>query len=136
MENSQTLGGTRESRPLDKEMAFPLTTEEFETLKDNLIVDKFTNWESFLLTTFITTLISVLVICFTTSFVKNTIIDNVAKFEINYTQIIIVIIYSGVSFGSFVGFLIARFAKKKSRKAIHRLQDKISNYFKDTKSHE
>lgn len=131
MEETQTaLGGGRQSKPLGDEMAYPLTMEEYQTLKENLITDTFTNWEAFLFTTFITTLISIFVICCTTSFEIHTIINNVDKWETNYNQIIIVIIYGGASFGSLIGFLIAKLTRKNSKKAIHRLVEKIDSYLK------
>ena len=126
MEQKQQLGGTRQSTPLEDEMSYPLTGSEFLLIKENLIIDKLTNWESFLLTTGLTSLISGIIFCITGKF-ENIIIEKGQRIsQINISQIIIVIVYFAIAFGSIIAFF-ALF-KKKSKNAIERLDKKISTY--------
>ena len=100
MEQKQQLGGTRQSTPLEDEMSYPLTGSEFLLIKENLIIDKLTNWESFLLTTGLTSLISGIIFCITGKF-ENIIIEKGQRIsQINISQIIIVIVYFAIAFGS------------------------------------
>ena len=112
MENKQ-LGGTRKSSPLEDEMTYPLTKDEYLTLKDNLITDKFSNWEAFLFTTGVTLLISGVVIWFTGSIQEHSIKKEVDYVTVNFPQVIILIIYGALSVGSLIGFLIAKFNKER-----------------------
>lgn len=124
MEQKQQLGGTRHGIPLDDEMIYPLTSDEFQLINENLLVDKLTNWESFLLTTGITMLISGIILCLTGSFQ----INGQSGEELNIKQIIIVVIYFAISIGTFLGFIVLMLSKKKSKNAVARLKKKIANH--------
>ena len=126
--NTQQLGGTRQSSPLDDEMSYPLTKDEYLTIKENLLVDKFTNWESFLITTAITSLISGIVLCVTGDFQVKKIIDNKEVIKINMLFLSILIIYGALTFGSIVGFIVTKISKKKAEKPMHRLDTKIMSH--------
>ena len=135
MSSTQQLGGTRQSSPLEDENSYPLTKDEYLILEDNFTTDKFTNWESFLLTTGLTSIVSLTIIWITGSFEKHEIIGGIEKVEINITQVVIVMLYSAISLGSIIGFIIAKRSKKDSEKPIHRLNEKIMNHLNKT-SHE
>jgi len=131
MNDSQPLGGTRHSSPLADEMTYPLTNDEFLTIQDNLSTDKLTNWESFLISTFFATLVSGIVIYITGSFTKSIIKDNVTSEILNLSQVIILIIYGALTFGSLIGYLVSRNFKKKSKTSIERLNLKIKNHLEN-----
>ncbi|MDB5226030.1 MAG: hypothetical protein JWN78_223 [Bacteroidota bacterium] len=128
MENPQTLGGTRQSSPLDDEMTYPLTNDEFLTLKENLISDKLTNWESFLLSTFIACFISGIIIWVNGSFQNITIKDGKRIVTENYRQIIIVIVYGAISIGTLLALIFSRINKPGSSSYITRLSKKIEKH--------
>ncbi len=128
MSEEQPLGGTRRLSPVEDEDCYPLTHSEYLTIKDNLVNDQLTNWESFLLSTFITSLISAIVFYCTGSFSETVIDNNVEKSQINYSQIIILIVYVGISIGTLIGFVIFRITKKKNNPTIDRLNKKISHH--------
>ncbi len=125
MAEHQKLGGTRQSSPLEDEMTYPLTHDEYLTLQENLLLNKFTNWESFLLTTLITTIISGFVIYFTGS-VSSKGVDG--KEIINISQIVTLIIYGAISFGSFIGLITSLLNKKKSKTHLERLDLRITQH--------
>lgn len=125
---AQLLGGTRHSSPLDDEMSYPLTKDEYLTIKDNLLTDKFTNIESFLLTTCITCLISGIVILVTSSFNITVVKDGLTRTIVNYSQVIILIIYGAITLGCFIGYIISRGIKKTSKSLMSRLDEKIMNH--------
>ena len=130
MNEKQQLGGTRQSSPLEDEMSYPLTNDEYFLIKENLSTDKITNWESFLLSLGITSLISFIIFCITGSFENKIVVEGKEILEANIQLITIVIIYAAVAFGSILGFLISILNKKKSKKYIERLDQKISNHLK------
>ncbi len=125
MTEHQKLGGTRQSSPLEDEMTYPLTQDEYMTLRENLVLDKFSNWESFLLSTLITTLISGFVIYFTGSVC---IVDKTGKEIINISQIVTLIIYGAISFGSLIGLITSKIDKKKSETPLERLDARITQH--------
>ena len=125
---AQQLGGARQSQPLDDEMSYPLTNDEFLTIKENLVIDKFTNAESFLLSTFFATLISGIVICFTGK-LSNTINENgVQKTQINSELIVTLIVYGAITLGTLLCFIFSIATKKKNKSSIQRLEAKITNH--------
>lgn len=128
MSEHQKLGGTRQSSPLEDEMTYPLTNDEYLTLKENLSFDKFTNWESFLISTFITTIISWFVIFFTGTMYKTEIINNVKCQIIDKAQMATLIIYGAISIGCLVGFVTSIITKKKSKPSVERLANKITKH--------
>ena len=128
--NTQLLGGTRQSSPLEDEMTYPLTSDEYSIIKDNLSVDKFSNWESFLLTTGFTFLISAIISCLSNSFEAETLTNEVKVVKINMLYVITLILYGSLSVGAFLSFFAFRATKKKTEKPIHRLEAKITNHLK------
>ncbi|MGX7666525.1 hypothetical protein [Flavobacterium pedocola] len=124
----QKLGGTRQSSPLEDEMTYPLTADEFLLLRESLTLDKFTNSESFLLSTLITTLISGFVIYFTGSLYKEVITNNIKQDVINISQVITLIIYSAISVGCLIGYIFSYLMKKKSKSSLSRLDEKIKKH--------
>jgi hypothetical protein len=130
MSEIQQLGGTRQCSPIEDEMSYPLTIDEYLLIKENLSIEKFSNWESFLLSTGITTLISVIIIWITGSFEHKVIEGGKEIVKINISQIIIVVIYCALALGSILGLIISLSAKRKSRKVIQRLDVKITNHLK------
>lgn len=124
----QQLGGARQSQPLDDEMSYPLTNDEFLTIKENLIIDKFTNAESFLLSTFFTTLISGIVICFTGNLSKDVTENGIQKTEINSELVVTIIIYGAIALGSLLCFIFSMTTKRKNKSSIQRLEAKITNH--------
>uniref|UniRef100_UPI00404A3F7F hypothetical protein n=1 Tax=Flavobacterium sp. TaxID=239 RepID=UPI00404A3F7F len=125
-QQQQQLGGGRQSSPLEDEMSYPLTQDEFLTIKENLIHDKFTNAESFLLSTFFTALISGIVIWYSGSFYKKN--ASGGEVEINVELIVTLIIYGAITFGTLLCFIISLFTKKKNKSSIQRLEAKINNH--------
>jgi uncharacterized membrane protein len=128
MAEHQQLGGARQSSPLDNEMSYPLTHDEFLSIKENLIIDKFTNAESFLLSTCLTTVISSIVICYTGSFYKTVKTNNISNTEVNFEQIIIIIIYGAISLGTLLCFIYSLITKKRNKTSMQRLEAKITNH--------
>lgn len=124
----QHLGGTRQSSPLDDEMTYPLTKDEYLTIKDNLSADKLSNLEALLISIFITTLISGIVIYFTGDFIKQEELNGKIKEIINISHIIILIIYGAVSLGTLTGFIISKNIKKSTKSTIERLEAKIKKH--------
>ncbi len=124
----QLLGGARHSAPLDDEMSYPLTSDEYLLIKENLVFDKFTNWESFLITTGITSLISFIIIWATGSFEKVVTVDGKEVININMVQVVITVIYGALTLGSLLGFFIFKLTKKKSENTIQRLEIKITRH--------
>ncbi len=133
MNEQQQLGGLRKGAPLADEECYPLTLDEYLTIKDNLTLDKLTSWESILFSTFITTLISGFVFLVTGTFYKSVIIDNVNKEIINLTHVIIIIVYGAVSLGSLFGLIIFQITKKRTKKSIERLDEKIIKHLEKDK---
>jgi hypothetical protein len=128
MVENQTLGGTRQSSPLANERTYPLTQDEYLTLRDNLEFSKFNNWEAFLLSTLITTIISVVVICYTANCYDTTIIKGVKTQKINWSTITVLIIYSAICFASLLCLIISLSTKKKSKSSLERLDLKITTH--------
>lgn len=128
MNQRQQLGGTRHSSPLEDEMTYPLTSDEYFLIKENLSTDKITNWESFLLSLGIASLISGIIFCITGSF-ENKITENgIETLKLNLQLVIIVIVYAAVAFGAILGFIISYNNKKKAQSIIQRLDVKISTH--------
>ncbi len=125
MGDNQTLGGARESAPLANEMTYPLTNDEYLTLRDNLEFSKFSNWESFLLSTLIATLISVVVIFYTGEIYNVVKKDNAELQLINWSTIIVLVIYAAVFLASLLCLIFSLFSKKKSKTSLERLDNKI-----------
>lgn len=132
MAEEQQLGGARKGVPLEDENCYPLTMDEHLTIKENLRFDKFTSLESVLLSTFITTLLSGIVFFFTFTFEKLVIIENVPTKIIDWSHVIIISIYSGVSLGSLLGVIFLLSTKKKTKKYIDRLDVKITKHLEKT----
>lgn len=128
MSQTRHLGGTRQSSPLADENSYPLTKDEYLTIRDNLLLDKLTNLESLLISTFISGLISTIVIYFTGSLTKIEINGNAQIEKINISQIIILIIYGAVTGGAIISYLVSWKMKKKSKSTIERLDNKIKNH--------
>lgn len=128
MAEHQNLGGTRQSSPLEDEMTYPLTNDEYLTLRENLVFDKFTNWESFLLSTLITTLISGFVIYFSGSCYKTVIVKGESIQIVNLSQVITLIIYGALAFGCLLSLIISLKNKKKAKPSIDRLDTKIMKH--------
>jgi hypothetical protein len=129
MMEHQKLGGTRQSSPLEDEMTYPLTNDEYLTLKENLALDKYSNWESFLLSTLITTVISGFVIYFTGSIYK---LESSTGQIIDTPQVITLIIYGAISFGCLLAFVISINTKKRSRSSIDRLNTRITKHLSNS----
>ncbi|WP_445717473.1 hypothetical protein [Flavobacterium sp.] len=134
MADPHQLGGARQSAPLEDEMTYPLTTDEFLTLKENLVIDKFTNSESFLLSTFFTTLISGIVICFTSNIYKTTNVNNIQKIELNIEIVITIIVYGAITLGSLLCFIFLYYNKNNNKNSIQRLEAKITNHLEKQNS--
>jgi hypothetical protein len=132
MNNTQQLGGTRQSSPLENEMSYPLTNDEFLLIKDNLSTDKLSNWEALLLTTGITSLISGVVIWFNSSFEQHLFEGSKEITRLNFQSIIILIIYTVLALSSFIGYAISKNTKREIFKPIQRLNDKISKHLSIT----
>ncbi len=128
MTTTQQLGGTRQSYALENEMTYPLTNDEYLVIKDNLSIDKFTNWESFLLTTGISSLISGIIIYISGTFEQHITVEGKDVIKINMLQVSLIVIYGALTIGALLGFFISRSAKKTSEKPIHRLDAKITSH--------
>ena len=128
MLEKQQLGGTRKSSPLEDEISYPLTNDEYFLIKENLSTDKITNWESLLLSLGISSLISFIIFCITGTFENHLTIHGKEIIELNVQLLTIVIIYAAVAFGSILGFIISILSKHKSKHIIKRLDQKISNH--------
>ncbi|KIQ19974.1 hypothetical protein RT99_14775 [Flavobacterium sp. MEB061] len=132
MEGNQTLGGTRHSNPLANEMSYPLTHDEYLTLRDNLEFSKFNNWEAFLLSTLITTVISLIVICSTVNFYINVKEKGVSMQKIDMGNLIVIIVYSAITLASLVCLIVSLCSKKKSKSSLERLDVKITNHLENS----
>lgn len=128
MGENQTLGGTRQSAPLADEMTYPLTHDEYLTLRENLEFSKFNNWEAFLLSTFITTVASVVVIIYTANVYIITEVNNVKSEKVDWSTFIVLIIYSAVCISTLLCLIISLYSKKKSKSSLERLDVKINNH--------
>jgi hypothetical protein len=128
MSEHQKLGGTRQSSPLEDEMSYPLTYDEFMIVKDNLTNSKFGNLESFLLSTLITSIISIVVILFSGSIYTTETINDKVITKINLFQIITLIIYGAIIFGSLTFLLHSWITRKKNLSTIERLEAKIKKH--------
>ena len=126
--NLQPLGGTRQSSPLDDEMTYPLTKDEYLVIKDNLSIERLSNWESILISTGITTLISTIILACNGHFEKISIENNISKTQINWSEVITIMIYGAFSIGSIAGFIISIFNKKKAKNIMIRLDEKIMRH--------
>lgn len=126
-----SLGGARQSMPLDDEISYPLTQEEFHVLEENIIKDNLTNLESFLFSTGITSAITAVVLFTTSPFTKEIINETNKQKEdsIIYSNLIIFIIYISIGFGTLIGGLISKNARKKSKSGVDRLQKKILKHY-------
>ena len=130
MVEEQKLGGTRKSSPLEDEQTYPLNSDEFLTIKDNQINNKFTSWQAFLVSTLVTTVVSGIVICETGAFYTESTVNGVIRQELNIGQVVILVIYGAVSFGALIGLIMTYTTKKKSRPSIDRLNSKIEGHLK------
>lgn len=122
----KNLGGTRQSKSLENEMTYPLTNDEFHLIKENISLDKFNSIESILLSTAITTLISAIIFFFTNPIIQKTQVDNNEIIATNNFNIIVIIIYFSLGFGSLIGFFISIKNKKKNINSYNRLENKIN----------
>lgn len=113
MVENQTLGGARQGAPLADEMTYPLTHDEYLTLRENLEFSKFNNWEAFLLSTFITTIVSVVVIIYTANVYIITNVNNVKSETINWSTFTVLIIYSAICISTLLCLVISLYSKKK-----------------------
>lgn len=134
MTDKQQLGGSRKGEPLADEDCYPLTLDEYLTIKENLTLEKFTSFESVLFSTFIATLISGIVFLFTGTFYKLEMIENVNKEIINLSHIVIIIVYGAVSLGSLIGLIIFKITKKRTKKSIERLDEKIIKHLEKART--
>lgn len=132
MENNQELGGTRQSSPLDNEMSYPLTKDEYLLIEENLSADKLSNLESFLLSTFCTAAISLFFFWLTGSVSKTVTVGKIDTIEINTTQVVLLIIYGAISLGTLLGFIVSKVMKKRSKPAMGRLSEKILQHLNKT----
>ena len=128
MTDPHTLGGARTISPLENEVSYPLTEDEYYTIKEHISTDKLTNWESVLLSTLITSIISGIVTFFSGAFEKHIIKNGIDTVEINWVQIISIIFYGTLSFGSLISFIISRQTKKSSKSSMVRLDQKITTH--------
>jgi NADH:ubiquinone oxidoreductase subunit K len=128
MGENQTLGGTRQSAPLANEMTYPLTNDEYLTLRDNLEFSKFNNWEAFLLTTLITTIISVVVIFYTADIYVVVVEKGVKLQKVNWSTVLVLAVYSAISLATLLCLIISLYTKKKSKSSLERLDIKIVNH--------
>lgn len=132
MTEQQQLGGSRKGEPLDDENYYPITLFEYLTIKENLLLDKFTNLESVLASTFITTFIACIIFLFTGSFTNTELIDNIEQKSVNLSHVVIIIIYGAVSLGALFGLIASKLSKKKGKNTIERLDDKITKHLTKT----
>jgi hypothetical protein len=133
--HNHQLGGTRKSSPIDDEISYPLTNDEYLTLKENLSFDKFSNLESFLLSTFFSTLISTILFGFSCNFTKVIVLNGIESKEIDIPQVFLITMYAAISIGTLIGFFISKNNKKTSKKPFERLDEKINNHLNKS-SHE
>ena len=124
----QQLGGTRKSSPLEDEMSYPLTSDEFLLLKENLKSDKINNLEALLLSVAVSSFISLVIFYNTCSLSNTEIINNETITEINNSSITILILYISSTIGCLIGFFVSRINKGKSKKIVERLCLKISSH--------
>lgn len=127
-QQQQQLGGSRKGSPLSDEDCYPLTLDEYLNIKENLLLNKFTSLESVLLSIGISTLISGIIFYNTNSFTKSKIDNKINVESVDISNIIIVIIYSSVCLGAFIGLLIFNLNKRKTKTSIERLDKKIMNH--------
>lgn len=128
MNSQHQLGGARQASPLDDEMSYPLTNDEFLIIKENLSFDKFSNWESFLLATGISMTISWAVTYFSGTFLVAKIEEGLTVTKANMPYIITLIIYGMVGLGAFLGLATSIKNKIKLKKPMQRLEEKITNH--------
>ena len=126
-----SLGGARQSMPLDDEISYPLTREEFHILEDNLTKDNLTNLESFLFSTGIASAITAIVLFSTNPFTKEIVNTTTNEKEvcINYSNLIIFIIYTAVGLAALGAGFISKKVRKESKSGVERLQKKILKHY-------
>lgn len=125
MTERQQLGGLRRGEPLADEECYPLTMDEYLTIKEKLSLEKFTNIESVLFSTCLAALISGIIFWKTGTFYYTEIVDGIPKEIIDKANVIILSIYGGVLLGTLIGLIIYQFIKKKTKTTIERLDKKI-----------
>lgn len=130
MEEQQQLGGARRATPLKDEETYPLTSDEFLHIKENLVNNRFTPWQALLISTFLTTLVSGIVFSATVEAYSNITVDKKIIQQLNPSYIIILVIYFGLSFGALIALIVYEMNKKKSRTSIDRLNKKIEDHLK------
>lgn len=128
MNETQQLGGARQSSPLDNEMTYPLTMDEYLLISDNLSNDKFSNLESLLLATGISSLISGIVLWVSSPLQIPILEKGITVLKLNTSLLFILLIYGAISIGCLVGFFLFYFAKKTEKKPMGRLNEKILNH--------
>lgn len=127
MTEQVALGGSRKTDPLADEKCYPLTQDEYLTIKENLALDTLTNIETVLASTFITTLVASIVFYYTGSF-HSEMLENTNETIVNWSHVRILIVYSVVSLGSLFGLIISIINKKKVKRLIQRLDKKITKH--------
>lgn len=127
-EAQHALGGTRQSAPLDNETSYPLTKDEYLIIKENLVNDKWTNWESIMLATGISTLISGIICWATGSLHKLVAKGDITVSEVDFSYVVTIAVYSALALGTLVSFSVIRNTKKSSKNILDRLDAKITNH--------
>lgn len=128
MSEQHQLGGARQSTPLDDEMTYPLTQDEYLIIKDNLNIDKMSNLETLLLSTAVSSIVSWIVFLASGNFMEQETVNNQVQNSINIPQISILIIYATLGFGTLLAFFALGSKKNNSKSIIDRLDTKISTH--------
>jgi hypothetical protein len=126
MPEQQGLGGSRKGAPLEDEDIYPLTLNEYLTLKENLSLTSLTSFETMLLSTCITTFISVVIFWIINPLSKTiTTINDTDTEVVIISNIVIIMLYGAIAIGTLICFLVLLIRKKKTKKTIERLDLKI-----------
>ena len=125
-----SLGGARQSKPVDDELTCPLTKEEVLQIEENLNSDRLTNIESILISIGAAMIISAIIYYLSTPFVikidvgNGKVIDSVCKMPC-----IVLGIYSVIGLSTTIGFLFLWKSKKLSKGSVNRLMAKILKHY-------
>lgn len=114
-------GGTRKPIKLDDEIAYPLIYDEYTVIKEKIQDVNLDNWQTFLLSTAVTSLVATIISFFTYNFYM---ILNGEKNPV-ITSFIVVGIYIILTLSSIIGLLLSFKYKKALDSSFKRIDNKI-----------
>jgi hypothetical protein len=122
-------GGTRKPIKLDDEIAYPLISDEYAVIKEKIQDVKLDNWQTFLLSTAVTSLIAIIISCFTYDFYKTVKTEKIPIIS----SFIVVGIYSIITLSFGIGLLFSYKYKNALDSSFNRIDTKILKTFKTEK---